>query len=104
MINELRAARAPLPRNDDAIEDVAQENDDAKDDFDACLAIVDWAIAKLDMHCGQSIVQTWELGFIVIIGLGHGGCFLFCFRFRCLLIVIISLGHGGLFFYVEWTW
>ena len=42
MINELRAARAPLPRNDDAIEDVAQENDDAtKDDVDACLANVD---------------------------------------------------------------
>ena len=81
MINELRAARALLPRNDDAIEDVAQEHDDAQDDVDACLANVDWAIAKLDMHCGQSIVQTWELGFIVIIGLGHSGCFLFCFRF-----------------------
>ena len=104
MINELRAARASLPRNDDAIEDVAQENDDAKDDVDACLANVDWAIAKLDMHCGQSIVQTWELGLIVIIGFGLGGCFLFCFRFCCLLIVIISRGHGGLFFDVEWTW
>ena len=99
MMNKLQAARAPLPRNDDA-----QENDDAKDDADACLANVDWAIAKLDMHCGQSIVQTWELGLIVIIGLGHGGCFLFCFRFCCLLIVIISRGHGGLFFDVEWTW
>ena len=98
MVNELKAARAPLPRNDDA-----QENDDAKDDADACLANVDWAIAKLDMHCGQSIVQTWELGLIVIIGLGHGGCFLFCFRFCCLLIVIISGGHSGLFFNVEWT-
>ena len=49
------------------------------------------------MHCGQSIVQTWELGFIVIIGPGHDGCFLFCFRFCCLLIVIISRGHSGLF-------
>ena len=41
MINELRAARASLPRNDDAEEDVAQENDAAKDDVDACLASVD---------------------------------------------------------------
>ena len=74
-----------------------------KNDVDACLANVDWAIAKLDMHCGQSIVQTWELGFIVIIGPGHDGCFLFCFRFCCLLIVIISRGHSGLFFDAEWT-